>query len=234
MPTALSHNGPTNQSLSGHRYFELVLTVTHVDTELSNVQTPITKPMDRFEKLILASRSPRRADILRSVGWPFEIVVADIDETRYDGEAPMDYVRRLSLAKATVVASKIEEGLVLGADTTVAIDDHILEKPTDDEDARRMLKLLSGRWHEVLTGVTLVRCYRKREPMVAVETTKVRFAELSDAEIDWYVSTGEPLDKAGAYGIQEKAALFIEEIQGDYFNVMGLPVRLVYKLIKQA
>jgi len=163
-----------------------------------------------------------------------EIVVADIDETRYDGEAPMDYVRRLSLAKATVVASKIEEGLVLGADTTVAIDDHILEKPTDDEDARRMLKLLSGRWHEVLTGVTLVRRYRKREPMVAVETTKVRFAELSDAEIDWYVSTGEPLDKAGAYGIQEKAALFIEEIQGDYFNVMGLPVRLVYKLIKQA
>ena len=105
------------------------------------------KLMHRFEKLILASRSPRRADILRSVGWPFEIVVADIDETRYDGEAPMDYVRRLSLAKATVVASKIEEGLVLGADTTVAIDDHILEKPTDDDDARRMnVEIILSQW----------------------------------------------------------------------------------------
>ena len=187
--------------------------------------------MHKFEKIILASRSPRRADILRSVGWPFEVIVADIDETRYEGEPPMDYVRRLSLAKAQVVASKIEEGLVLGADTTVAIDNHILEKPIDDDDARRMLKLLSGRWHEVLTGVALVRSDRKCEPAVAIETTKVRFAELSDAEIDWYVSTGEPLDKAGAYGIQEKAALFIEEIDGDYFNVMGLPIRLVYELI---
>ena len=189
--------------------------------------------MHTFEKLILASRSPRRAEILRSVGWPFEVVVADIDETRNDGEAPRDYVRRLSLAKATVVASKIDEGFVLGADTTVAIDNHILEKPIDADDARRMLKLLSGRWHEVLTGVALVRRGQEREPAVAIETTKVRFAELSDAEIDWYVLTGEPLDKAGAYGIQEKAALFIEEIQGDYFNVMGLPIRLVYELAKQ-
>lgn len=190
--------------------------------------------MPTFEKIILASRSPRRADILRSVGWPFEVVVADIDEARDKGEAPMDYVRRLSLAKATVVASKIKDGLVLGADTTVAVDNHILEKPMDDGDARRMLKLLSGRWHEVLTGVALVRSGHTTEPVVAVETTKVRFAELNDAEIDWYVSTGEPLDKAGAYGIQEKAALFIEEIEGDYFNVMGLPIRLVYELIRQA
>jgi nucleoside triphosphate pyrophosphatase len=187
--------------------------------------------MHKLEKIILASGSPRRADILRSVGWPFEVVVAGIDETRNDSEAPMDYVRRLSLAKASVVASKIEEGLVLGADTTVAVNNHILEKPIDDEDARRMLKLLSGRWHEVLTGVALVRRGYEREPVVAVETTEVRFAELTDVEIDWYVSTGEPLDKAGAYGIQEKAALFIEEIRGDYFNVMGLPMRLVYELI---
>jgi nucleoside triphosphate pyrophosphatase len=187
--------------------------------------------MHKLEKIILASGSPRRADILRSVGWPFEVVVAGIDERRNDSEAPMDYVRRLSLAKASVVASKIEEGLVLGADTTVAVNNHILEKPIDDEDARRMLKLLSGRWHEVLTGVALVRRGYEREPVVAVETTEVRFAELTDVEIDWYVSTGEPLDKAGAYGIQEKAALFIEEIRGDYFNVMGLPMRLVYELI---
>src|SRR5262245_36871538 len=125
--------------------------------------------MPRFEKLILASRSPRRADILRSVGWPFEIVVAGIDETRYQGEAPMDYVRRLSLAKARFVAAKIEEGLVLGADTTVAIDNHILEKPLDADDARRMLKLLSGRWHEVLTAVALVQAGKQVEPAVGIE-----------------------------------------------------------------
>jgi len=187
--------------------------------------------MLRLEKIILASRSPRRADILRSVGWPFEVMVAGIDETRQDGEGPSDYVRRLSLAKARVVASKLDEGLVLGADTTVAIDNHILEKPLDENDARRMLKLLSGRWHEVLTAVALVHAGKETAPTVGLETTRVRFGELTDAEIDWYVSTGEPLDKAGAYGIQEKAALFIEEIQGDYFNVMGLPIRLVYELI---
>jgi septum formation protein len=186
-----------------------------------------------LEKLILASRSPRRAEILRSVGWPFEVTVAGVDETPHEGEASTDYVRRLSLLKATAVAARLDEGLVLGADTTVVIDDHILGQPIDEDDARRMLKLLSGRWHEVLTAVALVRAGHKSDPAIAVETTRVRFAAVSDAEIDWYVSTGEPLDKAGAYGIQEKAALFVEEIQGDYFNVMGLPIRLVYELARQ-
>ena len=157
-------------------------------------------------------------------------MVAGVDETLNDNESPDEYVRRLSIAKATAVAAKIDRGLVLGADTTVVIDDHILVQPVDDEDARRILKLLSGRWHKVLTAVALVRAGEMTTPLVALETTRVRFAELSDAEIDWYVSTGEPLDKAGAYGIQEKAALFVEEIQGDYFNVMGLPIRLVYEL----
>ena len=189
--------------------------------------------MPTLEKIILASRSPRRAEILRSVGWPFEVIVAGVDETTHKDEAPMDYVRRLSVAKATAVAARLDEGLVLGADTTVVIDNHILAQPIDEDDARRMLKLLSGRWHEVLTAVSLIRAGHKSDPAVAVETTRVRFAAVSDAEIDWYVLTGEPLDKAGAYGIQEKAALFIQEIQGDYFNVMGLPIRLVYELARQ-
>jgi len=190
--------------------------------------------MPTLEKIILASRSPRRADILRSVGWPFEVIVAGVDETTHEGEAPTDYVRRLSLAKAAAVAARLEDGLVLGADTTVVIDNHILGQPIDEDDARRMLKLLRGRWHEVLTAVALIRVGHKSDPAVAVETTRVRFAEVSDAEIDWYVSTGEPLDKAGAYGIQEKAALFVAEIQGDYFNVMGLPIRLVLELARQS
>jgi septum formation protein len=189
--------------------------------------------MPTLEKIILASRSPRRAEILRSVDWPFEVIVAGVDETPHEREAPMDYVRRLSLSKATAVAARLEAGLVLGADTTVVIDDQILGQPLDEDDARRMLKSLSGRWHEVLTAVALIRVGHKSDPALAVETTRVRFAAISDAEIDWYVSTGEPLDKAGAYGIQEKAALFVEEIQGDYFNVMGLPIRLVYELARQ-
>lgn len=188
----------------------------------------------QLEKLILASRSPRRAEILRAVGWPFEVMVAGVDETLNGNESPVEYVRRLSVAKATAVAAKIDRGLILGADTTVVIDDHILGQPVDDNDARRMLKLLSGRWHEVLTAIALVRAGETANPYAGIETTRVRFAELSDAEIDWYVSTGEPLDKAGAYGIQEKAALLVEEIQGDYFNVMGLPIRLVYELVRRA
>ena len=189
--------------------------------------------MPTFEKLILASRSPRRAEILRSVGWPFEVSVAGVDETPLNHEPPDAYVRRLSIAKAEAVAATLNEGLVLGADTTVVIDNQILSQPIDDDDARRMLKMLSGRWHEVLTAVALVRASNKSETKVGLETTRVRFAAVSDAEIEWYVSSGEPLDKAGAYGIQEKAALFIEQIQGDYFNVMGLPIRLVYKLARQ-
>jgi septum formation protein len=186
------------------------------------------------EKLILASRSPRRAEILRAVGWPFDVVVAGVDETLNDAEPPKEYVRRLSFAKASAVAAKLERGLVLGADTTVVVNNQILGQPVDDDDARRMLRLLSGRWHEVLTSVALVRAGEKANPVEGTETTRVRFAELSEEEIDWYVSTGEPRDKAGAYGIQEKAALFVEEIQGDYFNVMGLPIRLVYELVRRA
>lgn len=180
---------------------------------------------------MLASRSPRRAEILTAVGWPFEMMASNIDETRFKSESAVSYVTRLAQAKAEAVARTATSGLVVGADTVVVVEDQILGQPSDADDARRMLKLLSGRWHEVLTGVSLRRA--NRNSLVEHETTRVRFAEMSDAEIDWYVGTGEPMDKAGAYAVQGRAALFIEEIQGDYFNIVGLPMRLLYKLVRQ-
>jgi septum formation protein len=181
-------------------------------------------------KLILASASPRRAEILRSVGWPFEALPAHIDESCEEGEKADCYVERIALAKAEAVASRCPGSLVLGADTVVVIDDQILGKPCDEGDANRMLRVLNGRRHQVLTGVALVND-ATGQSRVAHEATDVRFAEMSDTEINWYVATGEPMDKAGAYAIQGHGALFIKEIRGDYFNVVGLPVRLLYRLI---
>ena len=181
------------------------------------------------ERLVLASASPRRAEILRAVGWPFEAEAADVDEALRAGEPPVDYVERLAREKAGAVARARLFGLVLGADTVVVVEGEVLGKPRDAEDARRMLRLLRGRWHEVLTGVALVRAEDARAA-VAHERTRVRFAEMTDAEVDWYVSTGEPADKAGAYAVQGRAALFIDGLEGDYWNVVGLPVRLVYEL----
>jgi septum formation protein len=188
-----------------------------------------SKPMNHLrEKLVLASSSPRRAEILERAGWPHEIIVAGIDETVLTNEEPATYVQRLARSKAEAVASRLAQGLVLGADTTVVVAHQILGQPVDEMDARRMLDLLNGKWHDVLTGVALVRV--GGETRVGYETTRVRFAEMSEKEIDWYIATGEPFGKAGAYGIQGKASLFIEEIEGDYFNIMGLPIRLVYEL----
>jgi septum formation protein len=180
------------------------------------------------EKLVLASGSPRRAEILERAGWPHEIIVAGIDETVLPNEDAATYVQRLARSKAEAVASRLEGGLVLGADTTVVVANQILGQPVDDTDARRMLHLLNAKWHDVLTGVAIVRV--GGETRGAYETTRVRFAEMSEQEIDWYIATREPFGKAGAYGIQGKASLFIEEIEGDYFNIMGLPIRLVYEL----
>ena len=184
--------------------------------------------------LILASGSPRRAEILQAVGWQFEKITADIDESELPAESPENYVRRLAQTKAETVAAKLENALVLGADTTVVIDDQIIGKPVDLEDARRMLRLLSNRWHKVLTGVALVRKSGANiETKVAAQETSVKFAELSDGEIDYLVEHGNPLDKAGGYAVQAEAALFIERIEGDYWNVVGLPVNLVYTLFNQ-
>ena len=180
------------------------------------------------EKLVLASSSPRRTEILERAGWPHEVMVAGIDESVHAQEDPATYVQRLARSKAEAVAQRLEKGLVLGADTTVVIANEILGQPLDEAEAKRMLNLLSGKWHEVLTGVALVRV--GGESRVAYEQTRVRFAEMTESEIDWYIASGEPFGKAGAYGIQNKAALFIEEIEGDYFNIMGLPIRLVYEL----
>jgi len=185
--------------------------------------------MIEFPKIILASASPRRAEILRTVGWPFEALPVDIDETRHHGESAIDYVQRLAREKATAAGARKPASIIIAADTTVTIDDHILEKPTDESDAVRMLQLLNNRWHRVLTGIAIINPETSRT-IIAHEETEVKFAPMSDEEIDWYVKTGEPMDKAGAYAIQGLGSRFIEQITGDYFNVVGLPIRLVYEV----
>jgi septum formation protein len=184
--------------------------------------------MIQLPKLILASGSPRRSEILASVGWDFTKHVPDIDESEHPGEQPADYVVRLAREKAEAVAFRFPDDIVLGADTTVVIDGQIIGKPADLADARRMLNLLAGNWHVVLTGVAVVR---KGKTDSAVERTRVKFAPMTSAEIEFLASNGDPLDKAGAYAVQAQAALFIEGIEGDYWNVVGLPVKLVYDLI---
>lgn len=180
-------------------------------------------------KIILASASPRRAEILRTVGWPFDVLAVHIDESRGEDEDAATYVQRLAREKAETAAARTVGLDVVGADTTVVIDDQILEKPADAIDARRMLEMLNGRWHKVLTGVAVVNRERS-ETRVAFQETEVKFATMKDDELGWYVARGEPTDKAGAYAIQGQGARFIEGIRGDYFNVVGLPVRLLYEL----
>jgi len=178
--------------------------------------------------LVLASQSPRRAEILRNAGIPFTIRSVEIDESPVEAERPGPYVRRLAEAKARAVHAASDE-IVLAADTTVAAAGELLGKPADSADARRMLALLSGRRHEVLTGV----CLRQGERILCDHAaTAVWFAPLSSAEIEDYVASGEPMDKAGAYAIQGLASKFVERIEGCYFNVMGLPVSLVWRHLK--
>jgi septum formation protein len=185
--------------------------------------------MIKLPKLILASGSPRRAEIMKSVGWDFEKDVPDVDESVIDGESPEDYVVRLAKTKADVIAKRHTGEMVLGADTTVVIEDQIIGKPLDIDDARRMLEMLSGNWHEVLTGVAVVN---NGGTNTGLQRTRVKFAEMNANEINFLVELGDPLDKAGAYAVQAQAALFIEGIEGDYWNVVGLPISLVYDLMK--
>lgn len=199
------------------------------ESQASNSQLTETKLFT--ENLILASSSPRRAEILRAVDWPFEISAVDIDETPRSLESPVAYVERLAREKAEAAARHFPGQLVLGADTIVLVDEAMLGKPRDMEDARRMLRQLSDRWHEVLTGVALIRAGDNPQQKIAHERTRVRFTAMSDEEINWHVENGRPLDKAGAYAVQGHAALFIREIEGDYWNVVGLPVQLVYRLM---
>lgn len=178
--------------------------------------------------LILASQSPRRREILASAGIAFEVRAANVDERRIAGESAEAYVKRLAREKADAVPAR--GAVVLGADTVVVVGDEVLEKPVDHDDARRMLRLLSGREHLVLTGICLRRGERS---IVDAEATRVRFTALEEAEIEAYVRSGEPMDKAGAYAIQGLASKFIDRVEGCYFNVVGLPVALVYKKLKQ-
>jgi septum formation protein len=187
--------------------------------------------------IILASASPRRQELLRSAGISFTVQPADINETPLPGEAPRDCAERLAREKALAVSRKNPGQWVLGADTIVVVDEAILGKPRDDEDAARMLKLLSGRTHAVITGVCVVEPGVRGQGSGASkintssETTLVTFCGMSDEEIREYVATGEPMDKAGAYAIQGMASRWIPRIEGDYSNVVGLPVALVYRMI---
>lgn len=185
--------------------------------------------MITLPKLTLASGSPRRAEILTAVGWEFTVAVPDIDESELPGESPETYVQRLALEKAEAVAAKNIEGVILAADTTVVIDGQIIGKPVDMDDARRMLRMLSGKRHEVLTGVAVLR---DGDVRIGLQRTGVKFAELTEAEVNFLAEMGDPLDKAGAYAVQAQAALFIQAIEGDYWNVVGLPISLVYRLIR--
>jgi septum formation protein len=179
--------------------------------------------------LVLASRSPRRAELLTSAGIPFVVRTADIDETPRAEENPTEYVMRLAIEKAHAVERAAGE-TVLAADTTVVLDSMIMGKPEDAGDATRMLTALSGQRHEVITGVCLLDDEREVSDYAR---TGVWFAPLSDAEIAAYVASGEPMDKAGAYAIQGLASRFIERIEGSYSNVVGLPVELVYRILNR-
>ena len=180
--------------------------------------------------LVLASQSPRRSEILRQAGIPFVVRAVAVDETPLESEGPDDYVRRLAEWKARAVEAAPGE-TILAADTTVVIEGEMLGKPGDAEDARRMLRLLSGRRHEVMTGICL-----KRGSDIVVDraVTEVWFAAMSEAEIAEYVASGEPMDKAGAYAIQGLASKYIQKIEGCYFNVVGLPVAMVYRYMRRS
>lgn len=181
-------------------------------------------------RLVLASSSPRRAELLTAAGFTFETRAVEIDERVRPGEPPQVYVRRLAAEKSAAALAELEghDVVVLGADTAVVVDGHILGKPVDDADAAATLRRLSGRRHEVMTGVSL------RDPTAEIgctEVTSVEFAALSDADVAWYVASGEGRDKAGAYAVQGLGSRFVARIQGSYSNVVGLPVAAVHALL---
>jgi septum formation protein len=188
-------------------------------------------------RLILASASPRRRELLAQAGYVFEVHPAHVNEDLRPGEDAIAYVVRLAREKALFVFTEISskssappQVVVLGADTTVTLDSHILAKPENAADAARMLRMLSGRTHRVITGIAIATA---KGVEVAAEVTGVQFRTLSDVEIDAYVATGEPMDKAGAYGIQGLAAKWIPRVEGCYFNVVGLPLALVATMLEQ-
>ncbi len=182
-----------------------------------------------MKKIILASSSPRRKELLTTAGLEFEIIVRDVDESIPDGALPVDAAKMTAKKKALAVAMDFKDCTVIGADTIVVAGGRILGKPADKADACRMLRMLSGIEHEVITGVCIASGDKIDNFAV---TSKVRFYELTDEEIEAYVATGEPMDKAGSYGIQGRGCTLVERIEGDYFNIVGLPVAEVVRKIK--
>jgi septum formation protein len=178
--------------------------------------------------LILASASPRRRELLTQAGYTFQVQAADIDETRRPNEDPAAYVQRLALEKAQTIHARHPEALILAADTTVVLDGDVLNKPTDPKDAARMLRALAGRDHQVHTGLAYIAGRSTRQHL---ETTTVFFTAITQSDLDVYLSTGDSLDKAGAYGIQGYAARWVSRIEGDFFNVMGLPIAATVRLL---
>ncbi|ELK41046.1 Maf-like protein [Brevibacillus agri] len=185
---------------------------------------------EKHDTLILASSSPRRRELLQALGIPFTVMTSDVDETTAPGLSPAQVVEELSLRKAREVAARLTEGVVLGSDTIVVLDGHILGKPADEADAFRMLSMLQGREHTVYSGVALIDAASGRSE-VAHSHTDVKIRPLSEAEIKSYIATKEPMDKAGSYAIQGIGATIVEGITGDYFTVVGLPLCLTSKLL---
>jgi septum formation protein len=196
--------------------------------QVQRVENTLGWAGETMREVILASGSPRRQELLQLVIDHFEVCVSDVDETLPEGIAPRDAVEMLAQRKAQTVAELRPHALVIGADTVVAVEGRILGKPRDDEQAAEMLRMLSGRTHQVYTGVAV--CEKNKSNVFSC-CTQLEFAPLSEAEIDWYLSTGEPFDKAGGYGIQGYGARFVKGISGDYFNVMGLPVNRLYTIL---
>lgn len=186
--------------------------------------------MNSTSHLVLASASPRRRELLTQAGLRFDVLPARIDESRYFGEDPSAYVQRLALEKALVISAKHPGAIVLGADTTVVLNSDVLNKPADAAEAERMLRALSGQAHQVYTGIAVVHGTDFRQQ---VEATTVYFAEIPEADLAHYLATGDSLDKAGAYGIQGYAARWITRIDGDFFNVMGLPIAATVRLLAE-
>ena len=186
-------------------------------------------------KLILASGSPRRADVLRRAGFVIETIETRVEEVHSAGETPEAYVQRLAVEKARAAASDLldtaESTFVIGADTTVVARGHMLEKPVDAKDAERMLRVMSGNWHEVLTGVSVLAFPAEKE-VNFVDKTRVQLLELTEEEIEQYVASGEPFGKAGAYAIQGIAGRYVQRVEGCYFNVMGLPLSRVWLALR--
>lgn len=186
--------------------------------------------MTRF---VLASSSPRRRQLLESIGLQFDVIPSAVPEELDRGETPEEYVIRLSREKAAAVAETNRDRWIIAADTIVVLGDQVLEKPRDTADAKRMLAAIAGQTHVVYTGVT-VKCLQKNYADTHVAVSEVRMLPLSAKEIDWYVGTGEPLDKAGAYAAQGAGALFIESIHGSHTNVVGLPLALLFQMLRRA